>query len=107
MIEAEFFLELLMRPLTDPSGFDRSGERFQVRVGRQVRHSVSLLACRSAFADKPDLVATLVQCFTDNVQADESGVMSAVCDRRSDGWREKATLSASLASCFRRLAACF
>ena len=57
VIEAEFFLELLMRLLTDPSGFDRGGERFEARVGRQVRHIIFLLARRSAFADKPDLVA--------------------------------------------------
>ena len=57
MVEAEFLLELLMRLLTDPSGFDRGGERFEARVGRQVRHIIFLLAGRPAFADEPDLVA--------------------------------------------------
>ena len=33
VIEAEFFLELLMRLLADPSGFDRSGECFEARIG--------------------------------------------------------------------------
>jgi hypothetical protein len=33
MVEAKLFLELLMRLLTDPSGFDRGGERLQARVG--------------------------------------------------------------------------
>ena len=44
MIEAKFFLELLMRLFTNPSGFDRGGERFQARVGRQVGHIVFLLS---------------------------------------------------------------
>ncbi len=57
MVGAEFFLELLMRLLTDPSGLDRGGELFQARVGRQVRHVIFLLPGRSTFADKPDLVA--------------------------------------------------
>ena len=57
MVEAEFLLELLMRLLTDPSGFDRGGEHLEARIGRQVRHIVFLLAGRSAFADEPDLVA--------------------------------------------------
>jgi len=57
MVEAEFLLELLMRLLTDPSGFDRGGEHLEARIGRQVRHIVFLLARRPAFADEPDLVA--------------------------------------------------
>ena len=57
MVEAKLLLELLMRLLTDPSGFDRGGEHLEARIGRQVRHIVFLLAGRSAFADEPDLVA--------------------------------------------------
>lgn len=57
VVEAEFLLELLMRLLTDPSGFDRGGERFEARVGRQVRHIIFLLARRPTLADEPDLVA--------------------------------------------------
>lgn len=57
VVEAEFLLELLMRLLTDPSGFDRGGERFEARVGRQVRHIIFLLARRPALADEPDVVA--------------------------------------------------
>ena len=65
MVEAEFFLELLMRLFTDPPrldrggehfGLDRGGEHFERGVGRQVRHAVFLLSGRSALADKPDLV---------------------------------------------------
>ncbi len=44
VIETEFFLELLMRLLTDPSAFDRGGQRFEARVGWQVRHIIFLLA---------------------------------------------------------------
>ena len=57
VIEAEFLLELLMRLLTDPSGFDRGGELLQACICWQVRHIVFLLARRPAFADEPDLVA--------------------------------------------------
>lgn len=57
VVEAEFLLELLMRLLTDPSGFDRGGKRFEARIGWQVRHIVFLFARRPAFADEPDLVA--------------------------------------------------
>lgn len=57
VIETKLFLELLMRLLTDPSAFDRGGELLQAHVGWQVRHIVFLLACGSAFADEPDLVA--------------------------------------------------
>ena len=74
MVEAEFFLELLVRLFTDPPrldrggehfgldrggehfGLDRGGEHFERGVGRQVRHAVFLLSGRSALAGKPDLV---------------------------------------------------
>jgi len=46
-----------MHLLTNPSGFDRGGERLEARIGRLVRHTVFLLAGRPAFADEPDLVA--------------------------------------------------
>jgi hypothetical protein len=57
MVKAKLFLELLMRLLTDPSGFDRGGEHLEARIGRQVRQIVFLLASRPALADEPDLVA--------------------------------------------------
>ena len=57
MVETKLLLELLMRLLTDPSGFDRGGEPLEARIRRQVRHIVFLLASRPAFADEPDLVA--------------------------------------------------
>jgi hypothetical protein len=33
VVEAEFLLELLMRLLTDPSGFDRGREHLEARIG--------------------------------------------------------------------------
>ena len=57
MVEAEFFFQLLMRLLADPSGFDRGGERLEAGIGRQVGHIVFLLAGRPPFADEPDFVA--------------------------------------------------
>ena len=33
VVEAELLLELLMRLLTDPSGFDRGGEHLEARIG--------------------------------------------------------------------------
>ena len=33
VVEAEFLLELLMRLLADPSGFDRGGEHLEARIG--------------------------------------------------------------------------
>ena len=56
MVETKLLLELLMRLLANPPGFDRSGESFEAHIGRQVRHIVFLLACRPAFSDEPDLV---------------------------------------------------
>jgi len=57
VVEAEFLFELLMRLFTDPPGFDRGGERFEARIGGQVRHIMFLFARRPAFANEPDLVA--------------------------------------------------
>ena len=34
VVEAKLLLELLMRLLTDPSGFDRGGEHLEARIGR-------------------------------------------------------------------------
>lgn len=34
MVEAKFFLALLMRLLTDPSSFGRSGEHLEARIRR-------------------------------------------------------------------------
>ncbi len=57
VVEAELLFELLMRVLTDPSGFNCRGERFEFCIGWQVRHIVFFPARRPAFADEPDLVA--------------------------------------------------
>ena len=56
MVEAEFFLELLMRLSADPPRLDRGSEHFERGIGRQVRHVLFLLPDRSTLADKPDLV---------------------------------------------------
>ena len=58
MVETEFFLELLMRLLTNPSGLDSGGERLERRIGGQVRSVVFPLAGRPAFTDQPDLLVT-------------------------------------------------
>jgi len=41
----------------DPSRLDRGGECPEAGVWRKVGHVVFLLACRSALADEPDLLA--------------------------------------------------
>ena len=57
MVETKLLLELLMRLLTDPSGFDRGGEHSE-GSHRLVSSTHSIFACqRPAFADEPDLVA--------------------------------------------------
>lgn len=57
VIEAEFFLELLMRLFADPSGLDRRRKLFEAHIWRQIRHIVFLLTRRPSFADEPDLFA--------------------------------------------------
>src|ERR1700741_4682173 len=81
MVETKLLLELLMRLLADPPGFDRSGESFEAHIGRQVRHIVFLLACRPTFSDEPDLVprhalqSVIAGCDTSEVlQPIESGL---------------------------------
>src|SRR6201995_2498695 len=57
VIEAEFFLELLMGLFAGPSGLDRGGERLEVGVGRQVGKIVFALARGATLADEPGLLA--------------------------------------------------
>src|SRR5277367_861700 len=57
VIEAEFFLELLVGLLADPSRLDRGGERLEVGVGRQVGKIVFALARGATLADEPGLLA--------------------------------------------------
>ena len=52
VVEAEFFLELLMRLFADPAGLDGAGQLLDRRVGGQVREVVLALAGR----------ATVVRC---------------------------------------------
>ena len=57
VVEAQFFLELLMRLLADPSRLDRGGERLEVGLCRQVGKIVFALARDAALADQPSLLA--------------------------------------------------
>src|SRR5260370_7957234 len=57
MIEAEFFLELLVRLLAGPAGLDRRGEGFEIGVGGEVGKIIFLLSGRAPLADEPDLFA--------------------------------------------------
>ena len=44
VIEAEFFLELLVSLLTDPARLDSAGQRLEISVGGKVGEIVFLLA---------------------------------------------------------------
>ena len=44
VIEPEFFLELLVGLLAHPTRFDRGGQLFQRRIGRQVGQIILLLS---------------------------------------------------------------
>src|ERR1700722_10496888 len=56
VVEAEFFLKLLVGLLADPSRLDRGGKRLEAGVGRQVGKIVFALA-RGAPLDEPGLLA--------------------------------------------------
>src|SRR6516162_11462220 len=55
VIEAEFFLELLMRLLADPARLDGPGELLRRRVGRKIGEIVFALTGRTVLADHPHL----------------------------------------------------
>jgi hypothetical protein len=57
VVEAEFFLELLMCLFADPARFDGAGQLLDRRVGGQVGEVVLALAGRAMFADEPDFLA--------------------------------------------------
>ena len=57
VVEAEFFLELLVSLLADPARLDGRRQRFEIDVGREVGQIVLLLAGRAPLADEPDLFA--------------------------------------------------
>ena len=57
VVEAELFLELLMRLLADPACLDRSCDLFEQRVGGQVGEIIFAFAGRAMLADHPDLLA--------------------------------------------------
>jgi hypothetical protein len=56
VVEPKLFLELLLCVLGDSSRLNRSGERLERGVARQVRDLVFLLSGQSPFTDEPDLV---------------------------------------------------
>jgi len=56
VIEAEFFLHLLVRLLADPARLDGRGELPHCRLGRQIGEIILALARRAVLADQPDLV---------------------------------------------------
>lgn len=57
VVEAEFFLELLMGLFADPARLDGPCEPFDRRVRRQVREIIFAFAGRAMFADDPDFLA--------------------------------------------------
>src|SRR4249920_2633306 len=57
VVEAEFFLELLVSLLADPARLDRRGQRLEAGFRRQVREIVFLLSGRAPLADEPNFVA--------------------------------------------------
>jgi hypothetical protein len=57
MIEAEFFLELLVRLFANPTRLDRGGERLEIDICGQVGEIVFSFARTAAFADEPGFLA--------------------------------------------------
>src|SRR3990170_5489981 len=57
MIEAEFFLELLMGLLADPARFDGARQVFDRRIGGQVREVIFTLSAGAMFPDQPNFFA--------------------------------------------------
>src|SRR5208282_560701 len=57
VVEAELFLQLLMRLFTDPTRLDGAGERFDRRLAWQVREVILALSTGAMFSDQPGLVA--------------------------------------------------
>ena len=57
VIETEFFLQLLMRLLANPSRLDGGGQGAQVDLCRQIGEVVFLLSRYPVFADEPALLA--------------------------------------------------
>ena len=57
VIETEFFFQLLMGLLANPSRLDRCRQGAQVGLRRQVGEIVFFLSRRTVFADEPSLLA--------------------------------------------------
>lgn len=62
MIEAEFFLELLMRLFADPAGLDGAGDVFDRGVGGKIGEIVFPLAVGAMLAHQPGLFARHMLC---------------------------------------------
>ena len=57
VVETQFFFQLLVSLLANPSRFDGGRQGAQVRLRRQVGEIVFLLSRHPVFADEPNLVA--------------------------------------------------
>ena len=57
VIETEFFFQLLVRLLANPSRLDGGRQGAQVRLRRQIGEIEFLLSRHPVFADEPSLVA--------------------------------------------------
>ena len=57
MIEAKFFLQLLVRLLTNPAGLDGRGKRLEWRVFRQIDEIIFTFAIGAALANQPDYLS--------------------------------------------------
>ena len=57
VVETEFFLQLLMGLLADPSRLDRGSQAAQVHLGRQVGEIVFRLPGCAVLADEPRFIA--------------------------------------------------
>ena len=57
MVETEFFLELLVRLLADPTSLDGAGQLLDRRLAREIGQVILALSGRAMFADEPGLFA--------------------------------------------------
>ena len=57
VVEAELFLDLLMRLFADPTCLNGRGEGFEIRAGGKVREVVLPFAGCTLFADEPAFAA--------------------------------------------------
>src|ERR1019366_10507773 len=77
VIEAEFFLHLLVRLLARPARVERCGDGFERGIGRVVGQVVLGLAVRSALADQPHLIAWTVSMTDDGLAIGDADAQRA------------------------------